>query len=346
MVEGCDAEVFGFWPSSLVASIAIVSGILSACFMPLIGAIIDYTPHRKTVGVSSALLICLLQFSMIWTNSNTWFAMLILQAINGFIFQVQFLSTLSYYPDIAYIVGQKRMNNFITKFTVIELGSELIFIVLLTALDLALKTSDVLLSRYSQSLSVLWIGICFFFGWKMSPHVPAKRFLESDRSLVTAGFIQTWKTVKNIHMNYGKSLRWYFLAIMFAEAGVNSFSVLAVTYLNVWLEMSSMQIGIQFLVVLICSIPGTILGEFVTNRYNPNTSWRLCLAFFSAVTAVGSAVLSGPERQNIVYVFGVFWGLCLGWYVMIVHFFVINETKYFFILVTFPTLVNIGITLQ
>lgn len=309
----CNAEVYGFKPSSLVAMIATASGILAAFFMPLIGAIIDYTPHRKTAGILSAVMIWLIQFAQIWTNSQTWFAMLILQAINGFVYQVQFLATFSYFPEIAGVVGQQTMNSFITKFRMIQFGSEVVFIVIITALSLALKSSDVILSRYSQILSVIWIGICFYFGWKTLPQVPPKRILLSDQSVLTAGFIQTLKTVKNINTNYGGSLRWYFLAVIFAEAGANAFTALAVTFMNVVLEMSSMQIGIMFLVVLVFSIPGTKVGEMVTNWSNPKTSWRLCLAFFSVVTAVGSAVLSGPERQNIAYLFGLLWGLCLGW---------------------------------
>ena len=293
--------------------IATASGILAAFLMPLIGAIIDYTPHRKTAGILSAVMIWLIQFAQIWTNSQTWFAMLILQAINGFVYQVQFLATFSYFPEIADVVGQQTMNNFISKFRMIQFGSEVVFIVIITALSLALKSSDVILSSYSQILSVIWIGICFYFGWKTLPQVPPKRVLRSDQSVLTAGFIQTLKTVKNIHTNHGGSLRWYFLAVIFSEAGANAFTALAVTFMNVVLKMSSMQIGIMFLVVLVFSIPGTKVGEMVTNWSNPKTSWRLCLAFFSVATAAGSFVLSGPERQNIAYIFGILWGLCLGW---------------------------------
>jgi hypothetical protein len=92
-----------------------------------------------------------------------------------------------------------------------------------------------------------------------------------------------------------------------------AFNTLAVMFMDGLLEMSSMQIGINFLVVLTCSIPGAKLEEFVTHQSNPNTSRRLSQAFFFVVTAVASAVLSGPERQNICCVFCVFWGLSFGW---------------------------------
>ena len=112
VVEDCDEKVYGaFKPAALITNIAVISGVLSALFMPVIGAIVDYTPHRWTVGTISALLIILVQAIQIGTGSQTWFAMSILQALTGFFYQVQVLATYAYLPDISSAVGQKRMTS-------------------------------------------------------------------------------------------------------------------------------------------------------------------------------------------------------------------------------------------
>ena len=88
--ENCDEKVFGvFRPAALITNIATVSGLLSALFMPVAGAIIDYTSHRKTTGVVSAQILTLIQIVQIGTSSSNWFAMAILQVFMGVAYHVQ-----------------------------------------------------------------------------------------------------------------------------------------------------------------------------------------------------------------------------------------------------------------
>jgi len=47
---------------------------------------------------------------------------------------------------------------------------------------------------------------------------------------------------------------------------------------------------------------------------NPSISFRLCLTFFSIVTAVAAVVLSSAQMKLYCYLFGVFWGISLGWF--------------------------------
>lgn len=110
VTEDCDQRVYGaFRPASLVSNIAVISGVLSALFMPVIGALIDYTPHRRPVGILSALLIIAIQIAQIGTTSSTWMLMAVLQALAGFLYQIQVLGTYAYLPDIARIVGEDTM---------------------------------------------------------------------------------------------------------------------------------------------------------------------------------------------------------------------------------------------
>lgn len=109
VLDDCEGKVFGFKPASLVANIAVIAGVLSALFLPIIGAMIDYTPHRKAVGMASALGIMAIQAVQIGTVSATWFPMMILQALAGFLFEIQVVSGFSYLPAIARVVGEETM---------------------------------------------------------------------------------------------------------------------------------------------------------------------------------------------------------------------------------------------
>jgi len=105
----CDGKAYGFKPATFVSNIAVVSSVLSALFMPVIGAIVDYTNHRKTVGMVSSALIILIQVIQIGTVQKTWLAMTILQAIAGFLYQVLVMSVFAYLPDIAFRVDGGTM---------------------------------------------------------------------------------------------------------------------------------------------------------------------------------------------------------------------------------------------
>jgi len=111
VVDSCDNKVYGFRPASFIANIAVISGLLSALLMPFFGAMIDYTPHRRQVGIWSAVLMMIIQTVQIYTVQETWFAMAILQSIAGFLYQVQVLSCYAYLPEMARDVGQKVMTN-------------------------------------------------------------------------------------------------------------------------------------------------------------------------------------------------------------------------------------------
>jgi MFS-type transporter involved in bile tolerance (Atg22 family) len=71
--------VHGMKPSALISNIAVASGLLAALLMPIIGAIIDYTPRRKFVGIASAIVLGCIQAVQIGTvevrrtNSNGYF---------------------------------------------------------------------------------------------------------------------------------------------------------------------------------------------------------------------------------------------------------------------------------
>ena len=83
LITDCPNKVYGFAPGSLITNVAVISGLLTAFLMPSVGAIIDYTPHRRLVGIITSVLVTLIQAIQIGTVSSTWFAMAILQVIVG-----------------------------------------------------------------------------------------------------------------------------------------------------------------------------------------------------------------------------------------------------------------------
>jgi MFS-type transporter involved in bile tolerance (Atg22 family) len=111
VMEDCPYTVYGMKPASLVANIAVISGVLSALLMPFAGAIIDCTSYRRAVGIWTAVLMILIQGVQVYLTDDTWFAMAILQAFAAFLYQVQILCIYAYLPEMARVVGEKVMTN-------------------------------------------------------------------------------------------------------------------------------------------------------------------------------------------------------------------------------------------
>ena len=348
VVEDCQTRVYGMLPTALIANIAVVSSLLSAFLMPLAGAAMDYTPHRRKIGIYVTALMILIQAIQIGTLQKTWFAMSVLQGIAGFLYQAQVIATFAYLPVIARAVGQATMTHceyfklmmihacctrktnllFVlsciytvtSTFMFMQLSSQVLFLVVVIGLSIAFGFNDVQTGQLSQGINTFWSGLAFYIGWRTLPSVPAARELPENKTLFTLSFAQVWQTTKSMHNNYGKSLRWFFLALIFAEAAANAFVVVSVVFLNEQLGMTGTEIGIFFLAALVDAIPRSKIGAIITFRTNPNISWRLSMIYLITTTIVGVFVLD-KGLHNIAYMWGVVVGLGLGWFYPVEHLF-------------------------
>ncbi|KAI2503704.1 Vacuole effluxer Atg22-like protein [Fragilaria crotonensis] len=219
VADSCETSVYGMRPASLVANIAILSGVLSALLMPIAGAMVDYTAYRRTLGCVSAFLMILIQAIQIGTVLQTWFPRSVLQGIAGFLYQVQVLATYAYLPDIARSVGESSMTRFV--------------------ISILLGFNDV-----QTGIDTIWSGLAFFLGWRILQPVPSAHALPDGKTLFSQAFVQVWQTCKKINNVYGQSLRWFLLAVVFAEAAANAFTVVSAVFLADQLRMTGTEIGV------------------------------------------------------------------------------------------------------
>ena len=217
MIPECDKEIYGMKVESLISNIGTLGAVLSALFMPICGAIVDYTPYRKQVGVGTGVVVIVIQAVQIFTIQSTWFAMGILQAVAAFVFQLQLVVVFAYYPEIKRTAGQVLMNKYNTNFSFTQYLFSVLFLVVLTGIGL--QTSDVVQTQISQGINTATSCITFGIGWfvYITPR-PANKILPDNQRLLLAGFKQNYRTAVAIGRQYKKGLRWYLLAVVFAEA--------------------------------------------------------------------------------------------------------------------------------
>jgi len=217
--DECTARIHGFKPSSLVPLVVSVAGLMSAFLMPVIGALLDFTPHRRATGIAASTSLFLIQAAQIATTSSTWFAMLILRAFAGLSYDIQNLASQAYFPEIGRKAGEEKTNKFMALFSMSLLGTEFVYLIFVIVISIIFHLDDLVTAQVGQGVSAFAILLTLGYGWSTLPEVPALHSKPENIPLLKSGFSQLWCTAKGINIHYGNTLRWFFIATSFAEAG-------------------------------------------------------------------------------------------------------------------------------
>lgn len=313
--SACDGDdegrVYGMKPTSLLTNIGILSGVLSTLMLPLFGAIIDHTPHRKSIGHGSAIILSIVKGIEIFVSQHTWFAVSILQVVNSVLYNAHNCAVYAYSAELSTVPDEQTKYN--AKFQEINYISMLSFLVIVMMSSTLLGADDIWTARISQILAFAICSSVFSVSWKLYVRPrPALSHCPSDSSLLKSGFWKIATTFSRIWRSW-YALKYFLLSVMLSESATAALSTISTTYMTHVLEMDAKQIGQAFLFVFIAGIPGSKVGGMIGVAINPLRSAQLCLVVFIINTTFAALVLNGPESQNAMYAFAAIWGVCLGW---------------------------------
>ncbi|CAJ1959668.1 unnamed protein product [Cylindrotheca closterium] len=310
----CDIRVHGFYPTTLVTNVAVFAGLLCAFALPVIGAIIDYTSHRRLVGRIVGFLIWLIQTIQIFTLENTWFPMIILQAIVVALFEIHYCLMVSYLPDIArYEVSHDTMTRFNRIFFCLQYCGQVTSLLAVLVVSFVLKFNSIESAHLGQSISSIILLICYTTAWRRLPKVQGPHKLPEGKSLLLQGFRHNFKTVQLLLKSPNRTLKWFFLTVMISEAGGTSLLPVVVSFYSRVLRYNSIDVGLTFFVAVLMAIPGAIVNAYFCRRHNPKISLRVNFVFTFSITMVAPFVLTAENPPWLGYVWGVLWGFSLGW---------------------------------
>lgn len=317
--DECTGKIYGLNPASLISGIPVVSGLLGAFLMPIIGVILDFTSYRRLVGIITSVVFTLIQAIQICIGVRTWFAMAILQALAGFCFTIVILTTIAYLPEICEQVGQLRHAQYTSRFTGKQFAMQASFLVLVSGLSFALGIADdsILTARFCQALNFVIITLLFSVGWYRMPSRQATRKLPEGMHgcrMILYGIRQNIRTALSIHRDYRKGLRWYLIATMFAQAGVAALTSTSVVYLSTEVGLNATDTLLFFLVVLVGTIPGAKLALVLSKFVNPSTSWQLSQLTLFTVMVIGAFTLGDAPNKYFSLIWGFVMGIVLGWF--------------------------------
>ena len=105
-IPECHETVRGMKPSSLITTLVSFLSLVVACLTPLMGAIIDFTPHRRTIGRTLACVYVLTTVPHIFISESTWFPLAICLMLLAVAAVCLTLCLHSYLPEVSECVSR------------------------------------------------------------------------------------------------------------------------------------------------------------------------------------------------------------------------------------------------
>jgi UMF1 family MFS transporter len=312
--ERCLGRVYGMRPSSLLTNIVMISSLVSASLLPLIGSIIDHTRYRRAVGRLSALALTVLALVQIWLLDQFWLGAAMLQVLVAFSYAIHLCSVYAYLPELS--MDPDTLVKYTARFTAFQYGASVVFllfmVVILRSMDIGIG-QEVQAAQLSQCV-VFGVGLLLFgFAWlRLFRKRPPKQLVPEGDTLFNAGFRRLFHTSRKIVTNYA-SLKWFLVSASFTQGTVTTFNSIAITYMTDQLRFNPAEIGLTILILLLSAVPGTRIATIMTNRFNPVRSLQCCIAVWIINTSLASIILRGEGQQKAAFAFAVVWGLSIGW---------------------------------
>lgn len=290
--------------------------------MPLVGAIVDTTSRRRLLGRLVNVIFCSAIFSGIFISEESWFPLSIIQVIMGFTSWFQTMVTYSYLPELTN--DETVLNEYTRSFAALSYTSMVLYLAAIIGVTGGLGymnvdentqslDDEIMTARIAQSVSfiICTVGLTIAWGFLFQKRPPTK-ILGDDESVWTYGFRQVARTSVKIYKHYPR-LKWFYISIAFCDSALMALTVLSITYLTEQLDFDPQENGIALLAMLICAVPGSFLGSWVTSRFDAIWSSMGAVTVLIVNTVLVAIFLKGPGQQLETYILAGGWGVGTGW---------------------------------
>jgi len=308
----CEEKIYGLRPSSLLTTYGTIVGLISAFSLPVVGAIVDFTPHRKLVGLVSGVIQISFIFAQIFISEANWFLMTILQVFSAFTGWIHTLVVFAYLPELT--EDENLLVSWTANFHMLQYISLVLFLLYMLGVLYATgyNGNDILSTRIASISSFVIVSPCYLLTWtKLMKRRNAFHSL-TGHSLWTVGFIKVYRTSNMLRTRF-RSVLWFFVNVALVEAAQQSIATISLTYMTDTLQMTSSENGIAILLLFLFGILGTVIGKISVKCINPIHSNQICQVMTGLNTGMAALVLWGPGQQLRAYIVASIWGIGAGW---------------------------------
>lgn len=307
----CDKRLYGMIrPSSLLTTYTIVVGVVSACLLPLLGAICDYTPHRLVSGQWLSVAFCVFLFPQIFVSQKMLLPTALLQMGVAFAGWAQTMIAYAFLPELT--SSEATLNRYTQTFTMVSFSSMLIFLATMVGIATYFEWDTIQTARAAMAVGFGVSAVFLYIAWfRLFEKRPAARTLPADQSLWTSGFKQVLDTSRRIYHTL-PALKWFYISVALIDAAINSLATIAITYMSDTLQFDATENGIAFLCMIVGSIPGGYLGGRLASRFTPIVSNMACTFILMSNTIVAAILLVGAGQEIEMFVMACIWGIGTG----------------------------------
>ncbi len=302
-------------PDSFFPYMVSISVLGQVLFLPLIGAIADYSHRRKQMMQFFATVGALATIALFFVTEPLWWLGGVLFVLANLAFGAAFVFSNSYLPDIATPDQRDRVSSFGWAMGYAGGGLLLLLNLIFFMFHEKMGVPTGLAVRINlASAGVWWLGFSFFtWAWVRSRR-PAKQ-LPPGETYMTVGWKQLLQTIKEIR-HYPETLK-FLLAYFLYNDGIQTVIAVASTFAAAPLVRGGLEIEQDTLILVILMIQfmaffGALLWGRLAERMGAKKSVLVSLVIWAGVVIYAYFGLYGDSRVTQFFILGAVIAIVLG----------------------------------
>jgi UMF1 family MFS transporter len=283
-------------PDSFLAYCISISVGLQVLFLPILGAIADYSHLRKRMMQIFATLGAVATILMFFVTGDLWWLGGVLFIVANLAFGAAIVFYNAYLPDIASQDERDRVSSY--GWAMGYLGGAVLLVLNLALYQLRDKLgipTDLAVRINLASAGIWWLGFSFITWQRLRPR-HAARALPAGESYVSIGFKQLRKTLSELK-NFPETLK-FLLAYFLYNDGIQTVIAVASTFaaaplIQGGLEQDQGSLTIVILVIQIVAFGGALLWGRLAGRIGAKQAIIVSLVIWAAVVIYSYVGLKG-----------------------------------------------------
>jgi UMF1 family MFS transporter len=288
---------------------------MQVLFLPILGAIADYSHRRKQMMQLFATIGAIMTILMFFTTAPVWWLGGVLFIFANLAFGAALVFYNSYLPDIASEDQRDRVSSYGWAMGYLGDGILLILNLALYMFSDKLGVPKDLAVRINLASAGIWWLSFSFITWARLRSRHAVKQLPKGETYIRVGFRQLWSTVREMK-NFPETLK-YLLAYFLYNDGIQTVIAISSTFAAAPLIRGGVGMDQSTLILVILMIQfmafvGALLWGKLANWVGAKRSILVSLVIWAGVVIYAYFGLKGDSRVLEFFILGAFIALVLG----------------------------------
>lgn len=312
--SSADLRVYGLRPSSILTVASVAATLCTAIVLPFVGALIDRSRHRKTMGVITAGLIVAINIAQIFLTRTNWPLFWILHAVSDVLFLTHSVIVLAYLQNLT--TNTAALSMYSSKFAILTFVCMILYMLTMIVYARTSGESIVTTSRLAHILSASIGAVTIGYSWLfLFQHRGPRVLVTPGANIFCESLAGLRHTLQQIRQHY-PALKWMLCTILWSpDVGSGSYFSMLATIQKSLLHMNSAQIAAATLISLSFTVIGAQVSAICCTHKNALFSFRLNMILFFVSFGFTALFVTGPEHVHRYYLSSAMLGICFGWLV-------------------------------